>query len=212
MIERLTLHNYVQKSLIPVAVVGGAIGCGYLATNRISLLLLLFAVVFGAFLIIKGQKDIAFGLFTTFVIMNNFYDLIPNQIFSNNLLNKLSDFGFIYMVIVTATFIPHVFLKRDQKIPVFVKWFYLFLFVVVVSFIVSLLSLPYPIVDTFRAFRVYLGYSFLPLLIVIFDKDSSPNLSITFNKLIRFISYISFVLLILYNLQFLLQHQFFFWV
>ena len=210
MIDRLTLHNYVQRMLTPVAVVGGAVACGYLATHKFSLLLLLFTMVLSAFLILKGRKDIAFGLIITLVIMNNFYDLIPNQIFSNNMLNKLSDFGFIYLGIVTTTFIPHVFLRRNRNIPAFVKCFYLFLSIVVGSFIISLASLPYPIIDTFRAFRAYLGYLLLPLLIVIFDKDSSPNLSIIFNKLLRYISYISFILLILYNLQFLMQHQFFF--
>lgn len=207
MIDRLTLQNYVQRSLAPVAIVGSAIGCGYLAATRGTLTLL---VIGGGFLLLKGLRNITFGLVITLAIMNNFYDLLPATILSGGTLSKLWDFGFIYMVIVSAQFIPYTFVKRDEAIPLFVKSFYLFLFIIIISFIVSLISLPYPFIDILRASRSYLGYLLIPLLIAILDKNHPAKLSATFNRLIRFISYMCFALLILYNLQYLLQHQFFF--
>jgi hypothetical protein len=210
MIDRLTIHNYVQRLLIPVAIVGGAIGCGYIAATTSFLASLMIAMLGGGFLLLKGLRDITFGLIITLAIMNNFYDLLPSTIFSGAILNKSWDFGFIYMLIVSARFIPFAFVKRDETIPLFIKSFYLFLFVIIISFIVSLIFLPYPFIDTFRAFRDYLGYLLIPVLIAISDKNHSWELSVIFNRLIRFMSYICFTLLVLYNLQYLLQHQFFF--
>lgn len=187
----------------------GTAGCAYLAITKDVLPMLLMAFVGGVFLVL-GVREKVFGLVLTFVIMNNGYDLIPNAIATDIMFDKLWDFGFIYMTIVTATFVPNIFSKSYSDIPAFVKCFYIFLAVVIASLILSLASLPYPFLDTFRAFRAYLGYLLIPLLIVIFDKNHTVTLSSTFTKVIRFMSYIFFALLILYNVQYFLQYQFFF--
>jgi hypothetical protein len=201
--------HHIESLLPSILFIGSITGFIYIATSRDSLSQLLIASA-SLVLLVVGYKNLVFGLIIAIALMNNAFDLLPAEIFKGSFLKKLWDFGFIYLLLVTATFIPHIFTKRIKNVPTFVKCFYLFMGIIITSFIVSLFTLPDPFIDTFRAFRSYLGYSLIPLLIVIFDRDSCINLSPVFQKFINLFSYLCFLLLLLYNMQFLLQHQFFF--
>jgi hypothetical protein len=199
----------IENLLFFILTVGCTMGVVYIITYRDSLPLLLIACAILVLLVV-GYKNLLLGLIIAIALMNNAFDLLPSELFSGSFLNKTWDFGFIYFLLITAKFFPSVFRQKIKILPLFIKCFYIFLGVVILSFILSLVSLHDPFIDTFRAFRAYLGYILIPLFIAIFDKNSTTTLSPVFYKLLNLCSYVCLFLLFLYNLQFSLQHQFFF--
>ena len=171
-----------------------------------DMLLYLFVVMVVCTISFFGIKYPLFGLLFAFITMNSFFNLIPRQLFSGTFINKTWDLGFFFMIIFGGSLLIKKY-KKAEYIPLYLKVFSVFLIICVISFIFTNIKYQFPMIDTFRSFRNYLGYLFIPFFLQYFlqAKDGEKAL----NKLLQSLYIISFVLLLIYNIQFLIQKQLF---
>jgi len=173
-------------------------------TMGLQLQLLIF--VAGCFLLFLGIRYPLFGLLFSFAAMDAFFNLIPRQLFADTFINKIWDLGFFSMLVFGSPLLLHKYKKMDN-IPFYLKVFSLFLIVSIISFVLTIIKYPFPLVDTIRSFRHRLGYLLIPFLLqyLLQAKDGEKALE----SLLNVLYIISFILLILYNIQFIIQKSLF---
>ncbi len=166
----------------------------------------LLALIVCCVVLFFGIKNPLFGLVFSLVAMNGFFNLVPRGLFEGTIINKTWDLGFFLMIVFGSSLLAQNY-KRMNYTPYYLKVFSIFLIICIISFILTIIKYPFPLVDTIRSFRYYLGYLFIPFLLqyLLQAKDGEKAL----NDLLRILYIISFILLVLYNIQFLTQQTLF---
>ncbi|MCP5063412.1 MAG: hypothetical protein GY936_13250 [Ignavibacteriae bacterium] len=168
--------------------------------------LYLLVLMAGCTVIIFGLKNPLFGLLFSFAAMNSFFNLIPVRLFPSAFVNKTWDLGFIFMILFGGSLLVKRYTKMNY-LPFYIKVFSIYLIICVISFILTIIKYPLPFIDAFRTFRYHLGYFFFLFLLQYFlqAKDGGKAL----NKLLKSLYIISFILLLIYNIQFVIQKPLF---
>ncbi len=146
---------------------------------------------------------IKLGLLISFIIMNNGFDLIPEEILIGFGVSRLWILGFLMMLI----FAVPLFLRGCREIRIDSKYlifFLVFLGVVFTSFIWSVAIYKYDLIDTLKASREYFGYlSFFIFLNLFYNVDRS------YQTYFIYIYYIIFLLVVVYIVQYVTGFQIF---
>jgi len=157
-----------------------------------------------------GLKFSLMGLFFSLAAMNLFFNLAPGEILQGGVIKKTWDYGFFMMMIFGfSQFISSEKSIRTIKMPFYFKIFIVYLVICVVSFLVTLIKYPFPALDTIRTFRNQLGYLFIPVLLIYFLQAPDKGYVQRLYSFLTPLYYLSFFLLILYVLQFLIQRPIF---
>ena len=164
----------------------------------------LFVLMVACIVIVFGIRYPVFGLLFAFASMNSFFNLIPRQLLSGIFINKTWDFGF-FLMIIFGSFLFIKDYRKMENIPFYLKIFVLFLSVCFISFFLTVVKYDFPLIDTIRSFRYYLGYLFIPFLLQYFLQAKDEGKVLNINKFLNALYVISFILLLLYNFQFLIQ-------
>jgi len=182
----------------------GLIFLSIFISYSISLELSLHYFLFVLILLVIGFINPVIGIVLAYSLMNNLFDLFPSIVFEDLPINKMWDFGFILIIIYSFP----IFI-RDYKPfriwPTYLKFLFLFLGICLLSFLYTVFSYKYPAVDALRTVRPYFGYLTFFIFLQYFQQKGD-NAKRFFNILY----FISFGLLILYNIQFVIQKQIFF--
>lgn len=173
---------------------------------QISYLIFLSAGV----LLIIGIRYPLIGILFSFSAINSFFNLIPRTILQSSIINKTWDFGFFYLLVigVFATYRNwHKYI--DIKIPLYFRFFLIYILVFFVSFVFTIAKYPFPLIDAIRTFRYHFGYLFTPILIFYFTSKNGKLNSNNFDLFLKILYYISFALLSIYIFQFLTKIKIF---
>ena len=171
---------------------------------NMGLQLHLLVLTAACIVIVFGIRYPVFGLLFAFAAMNSFFNLIPRQLLSGTFINKTWDFGF-FLMIIFGSFLFIKDYRKMENIPFYLKIFVLFLSVCFISFFLTVVKYDFPLIDTIRSFRYYLGYLFIPFLLQYFLQAKDEGKVLNINKFLNALYVISFILLLLYNFQFLIK-------
>jgi hypothetical protein len=201
----LKAQNFFSSRIfcVSISIIAGMIECYFLMAGK-HVHLFLFTI--GIPVLFLGFSFPLIGILLSFSLMNSFFDLLPRQLFEDTTINKFWDFGFITMCIFSVPLL----LKKWQKLPslpFYIKGFSYFLIICSISFILTFYKYAFPFLDTVKTFRYYLGYLFF--IIVIIALMNNRESQIAFKRLLIILYYVSFILITLYNIQFLIQRPLF---
>ena len=160
----------------------------------------------GCCILFLGLKYPLFGLLFSFTLMDAFFNLVPRELFANTFINKMWDFGFFSMLVFGCPVLFHNYKKMDNT-PFYFKIFTMFLMVSIISFTLTIFKYPFPLIDTIRTFRYRLGYLFILFMLQYLLQAENGKKAL--ETLLNILYKISFILLILYNFQFILQKPLF---
>lgn len=170
----------------------------------------LFISMTSAAALMIGIKFPLLGMLFSLAAMNFFFSLAPSELLTGGFIKKTWDFGFFMMLIFGFfQFMQSEKSIRTLKMPFFFKVFLVYLGICVVSFLVTLIKYPFPALDTIRTFRSQLGYLFIPVLLIYFSQAPDHDYVQRLRGFLTPLYYLSFFLLLLYVLQFLIQRPIF---
>jgi len=139
----------------------------------------------------------------SFIIMNSGFGLIPADILDPVGIHNLWDLGLFIMFLSSIPF----FLGDYKKVNIdssYLKFFLVFLSVVIAATIWSITMFKYDLVDTLKSSRDYLGYFAFFLCLSMFIKDERYK-----KTLFIYLYYILFFLIIMYILQYVTDLEIF---